>query len=164
MGNDQSIDNGETSCGVAVREFHSRSQPAHRRYRGRMLAQLEDWHSLIGCDAPCKLSFMTTSLNFTLYSGTRRFPWKENDVRRLSKLCGQFLRSNYSIDIIRIAEEPRRAFRDGVTHSPTVFLELPCGRKHKIGGFVETEKYLRLNHNTADEIRATGKSSPSDRT
>jgi len=96
---------------------------------------------------------MTSSLNFTLYSGTRRFPWKESDVRRLSKLCGEFLGSNYSIDIIQIAEERRRAFRDGVTESPTVFVELPCGRKHKIGGFVETEKYLRLNHKTAGEIR-----------
>jgi len=108
---------------------------------------------LIRCDVPFKLKFMTASLNFTLYSGTRRFPWQENDVSGLSKLCGQFLGSNYSIDIIRTAEEPRRAFRDGVIESPTVFLELPCGRKHKIGGFVATEKYLRLNHNAVDEIR-----------
>jgi hypothetical protein len=38
--------------------------------------------------------------------------------------------------------------------APTVFLELPCGRKHNIGGFVETEKYLRhLERNVAAEVR-----------
>jgi hypothetical protein len=96
---------------------------------------------------------MTTCLNFTLYAGTKRFPWSESDVSQLSKLCHRFLKSNYSIDLIWIAEERRRAFRDGVTDSPTVFLELPCGRKHNMGGFVETEKYLlHLKREIADGI------------
>jgi hypothetical protein len=97
---------------------------------------------------------MTTCLNFTLYSGTRKFPWRENDVSRLSKLCQQFVSSDYSIDIIEIAEERRRAFRDGVTDSPAVLLELPCGRRHMIGDFRETEKYLRNRRdNVATEMQ-----------
>jgi hypothetical protein len=90
-----------------------------------------------------KLGPMSACLNFTLYSGRRFFPWSQSDVSRLSKICRQFAGPHYSIDIIHIEEERRRAFRDGVLATPAVLLEMPCGRRQNLGGFDETEKFLR---------------------
>ncbi len=85
---------------------------------------------------------MSACLNFTLYSGRRWFRWWQNDVRRLSGICREFAGPHFSIDIIHIEEERRRALHDGVRSTPAILLELPCGRKQMLGGFDETEKYL----------------------
>src|SRR5687768_7363561 len=86
---------------------------------------------------------MVSGFNFTLYSGTRFFPWAQNDVSRLSKLCREFAGADYSIDIVRAKQEPRRAFLDGVFTTPTIFIDVPGRGKKHLGGFAETEKYLR---------------------
>lgn len=86
---------------------------------------------------------MSARLNFTLYSGRRLFPWSQNDVGRLSKICREFAGTDYSIDIIHIEDERRRAFHDGVVSAPSVLLELPCGRRQNLGGFKETKEFLR---------------------
>jgi hypothetical protein len=88
-------------------------------------------------------SSLNPSLNFTLYPRRRTLPWVDNDVRRLAKLCNQFLGANFSIEIVQLAEEGRRASRDGVVAAPAILVELPCGSRHNIGGFQEAEKYLR---------------------
>ena len=98
---------------------------------------------------------MSACLNFTLYSGRRFFPWSQNDVGRLSKICREFAGPHYSIDIIHIEEERRRAFHDGVLTTPAILLELPCGRKQMLGGFVETENFLRVRErNMQKEVGA----------
>ncbi len=95
---------------------------------------------------------MTKCLNFTLYSGRHWFRRWQNDVRRLSRICHEFAGPHFSIDIIHIEEEGRRAFHDGVMTIPAILMELPCGRKQMLGGFDETEKYLsQLAHVTRPE-------------
>lgn len=83
-------------------------------------------------------------LNLTLYPNST-FPrslWK-NDVRTLSQLCHQFAGGHYSIEIIHLAEEPKRAFHDGVFTTPAILLETKGGRKQMLGNFAQTEKFLK---------------------
>ena len=90
---------------------------------------------------------MTKTVNFTLYSGARRMTdwstWFRNDVRDLSDLCREFTDGDYSIDIIRHAEERQRAFRAGVFTTPAILVELPCGRLQNLGGLPETKEFLQ---------------------
>lgn len=86
---------------------------------------------------------MVSCLNLTLYSGKRFFSWGENDIARLSKLCREFAGARFSIDIVKIEDEPRRAFLDGVYATPSILVEKPGQRKECLGGFAEAEKYLR---------------------
>jgi circadian clock protein KaiB len=85
------------------------------------------------------------SHNFTLYlnSSFPRSLWA-NDLRDLTRLCQQFVRGDYSIDILQRAEVPQRAFRDGVVNTPTILLQAGEGRKQTLGNLAETEKFLRL--------------------
>jgi hypothetical protein len=108
-----------------------------------------------------KLAPMSACLNFTLYSGRRFFPWSQSDVSRLSKICREFAGPHYSIDIIHIEEERRRAFRDGVLATPAVLLEMPCGRRQNLGGFDETEEFLRERERKARKEVWTGEAQDS---
>jgi hypothetical protein len=85
---------------------------------------------------------MTTCLNFTLYSEKRFFSWLQTDLGRLSKLCHRLAGPHFSIEIIQMAEERQRAFHDGVMATPAILVEMPDGRRRKLGGFEETEKFL----------------------
>ena len=84
-------------------------------------------------------------LNFTLYLDST-FPrnlWR-NDIRSLTKLFADFSVGHYSIEILHLANERRRAFRDGVIQTPTILLEQESGRKKILGNMAETEQFLRL--------------------
>ena len=87
---------------------------------------------------------MTKTLNLTLYRSTPRLTdwstWFRNDIRVLSDLCREFAGGAYSIDIINHAEQCQRAFHDGVHTTPTVLVELPCGRLQNLGGLPETRE------------------------
>jgi len=85
---------------------------------------------------------MASSLNFTLYSGKRFFQRQDCDIKKLSKLCRDFVGLNYSIDIVQVEDEPRRAFLDGVSETPAIFIEVVGRRKENLGGFAAAEKYL----------------------
>ena len=83
-------------------------------------------------------------LNFTLYLDST-FPrnlWT-NDIRKLTKLCQEFGGGHYSIEIVHLANERQRAFRDGVLTTPTILLEQGNGRKQILGNFQETELFLQ---------------------
>ena len=84
-------------------------------------------------------------LNLTLYrdSSFPRSIWT-NDIRDLTRLCQHFTAGHYSIEIIELAEERQRAFRDGVSTTPTILMEMDHGGKQTLGNFAETEKFLRL--------------------
>lgn len=84
-------------------------------------------------------------LNFTLYldSSFPRSIWA-NDVRSLTKLCQQFAGTHYSIEILNIEEEHRRAFHEGVVTTPAILFETEGGRKQLLGNFAETTKFLKL--------------------
>ena len=84
-------------------------------------------------------------LNFTLYLNST-FPrnlWR-NDIRSLTKLCHQFEVGDYSIEIVHLADEPRRGFHDGVFTTPTILVEQENGRLEVIGNLAETGRYLSL--------------------
>jgi hypothetical protein len=101
--------------------------------------------------------------NFTLYldSSFPRSLWK-NDIRHLTKLCQRFNLDNYSIEIVHLADEPRRGFHDGVFTTPTILLEQENGRRQILGNFAETEQYLNIvqlsalatEMQTSSEVRA----------
>src|SRR5687767_7203000 len=83
-------------------------------------------------------------LNFTLYLESK-FPrnlWR-NDIRSLTKLCQQFNLDHYSIEIVHLADEPRRGFHDGVFSTPTILLEQESGKRRILGNVAETERFLR---------------------
>ena len=90
---------------------------------------------------------MSTCLNFTLYSDHRApWNWWRNDVRKLTRLCQEFGGGHYSIDILHLAQEPERAFHDGVYAAPAILLELAGGRRQNLGNFSQARKFLeRLN-------------------
>jgi hypothetical protein len=89
-------------------------------------------------------------LNFTLYLNST-FPrnlWT-NDVRSLTKLCQQFDLGDFSIEIVHLADEPRRGFHDGVFSTPTILLEQKNGSRRILGNFSDTEEYLQALHRPA---------------
>ena len=84
-------------------------------------------------------------LNFTLYLNST-FPrnlWR-NDIRSITNLFQQFKVGDYSIEIVHLADEPRRGFHDGVFTTPTILVEQENGRRQLIGDLADTERYLSL--------------------
>ena len=100
---------------------------------------------------------MTKTLNFTLYPGPWRISdystWFRNDIRDLSQLCREFIGTNYSIDIIHLADDRQGAFHRGVHTTPAVLVELPCGRLKNLGGLSEAREFLQ-NRNFGQSLRA----------
>jgi len=86
------------------------------------------------------------ALNFTLYlnSSFPRSIWR-NDIKSLTKLCQQIV-GDYSIEIVHLADQKRRAFHDGVFSTPTILLEQACGRRQILGDMADTERYLKVMH------------------
>src|SRR5688572_29281888 len=96
-------------------------------------------------------------LNFTLYLNST-FPrnlWR-NDIRKLTNLCEQFKLGHYSIEIVHLADEPRRGFHDGVLTTPTILLEQEDGRRQILGNLAETEHHLNLLQLSALATELTG--------
>ena len=96
-------------------------------------------------------------LNFTLYLNST-FPrnlWRR-DIRNLTKLCEQFNLGHYSIEIVHLADEPRRGFHDGVFTTPTILLEQGDGRRQILGNLAETEQHLSLLQLSALATELTG--------
>jgi hypothetical protein len=92
---------------------------------------------------------MSPCLNLTLYSGRRFLPRWHDDIKRLSMLCEKLVGLHYSIEIVQIEHEQRRAFLDGVFASPTIFIQEPGEARERLGGFPETEKHLQQRWNNA---------------
>ena len=102
---------------------------------------------------------MSACLNFTLYC-ENSFPskWWRNDVRDLSRICEEYAGDHYSIDIVHVPEERKRALHDGVVNTPAVFLERKDGRRQNLGNMKDARKYLQLMH--AAELSPIGASTP----
>jgi len=98
---------------------------------------------------------MASSLNFTLYSSKRLFSFGRNDLTKLSKLCREFVGTHYSIDIVQVEQEPRRAFLEGVITTPSIMVQAPGERRMCIGGFTATEEYLK-SHWAQEQAKVNG--------
>ena len=79
----------------------------------------------------------------------------------MSRICQEFAGKHYSIDIVHLREERKRAMHDGVISTPAVFLERADGRKQKLGNLKDARKYLQLMHSA--ELRPAASTASPDK-
>lgn len=105
--------------------------------------QAQDSLCTLPLPARCAFSHMPTCFKFTLYC-EKRFPgnWWRDDIRELSNICRELSGGAYSIEIVHLREERRRAFLDGVVTAPSVLLEGKDGRKMNLGSLEDTRRYF----------------------
>src|SRR5687768_12105817 len=106
-----------------------------KAFSRRLLQSFDEASVFLADGFAAGLSFyMSACLNFTLYC-ENSFPsnWWRNDVRELSRICQEFAGGDYSIEIVHLREERRRAMNDGVVTTPSVLLERKDGRKQNLG-------------------------------
>ncbi len=90
-----------------------------------------------GPDAPASLE----TWEFRLYVAGQR-PKSLKAVENLTRMCEEYLRGRYSIEVIDLLKDPRLAKEDEIVAIPTLVRKLPDPMRRVIGDLSNVEKAL----------------------
>jgi circadian clock protein KaiB len=70
-------------------------------------------------------------------------PKSQEAIRNIKKLCDEFLKEAFELEIIDIYKNPERASQQSIVFSPSLIKQLPLPKKVLIGTLKDSEKVIQ---------------------
>lgn len=69
-------------------------------------------------------------------------PRSERAIRNITKICEEYLKGRYDLDVIDLYRHPEVTGQDGIIVAPTLIKKMPLPLKKLIGDMTRTDKVL----------------------